>query len=128
MSMLVGLAGYGSGSNSEEPSPAPGGDAPSAAPDAAPGPAPSADAASGPRLLSIVDYGAEPDEEELAARRRSAQRVGVSLDEDELDRATRRVAPCDWRLYELAQARTRELLDAWRAVGGRGGGGASPQR
>ena len=50
------------------------------------------------------------------------------LAEDELDRATRRVAPCDWRLYELAQARTRELLDAWRAVGGRRGGGASPQR
>ena len=73
---LLGLEDYGS--NSEE-SPAPGGGGVDAAPAAAAG--------SGRNLLSVVEYGAEADAAELAAERKGAEQMGVSLDEDELDRA-----------------------------------------
>lgn len=50
--------------------------------------APAAPAAAQPSrsLLSIADYGPEPDEAERMAQRQGAERLGVSLDEDEVDR------------------------------------------
>ena len=76
---MLGLADYGS-DDSPAPDPSAAADA-SAAPAAAP-----SSAGNGPSLLSVMEYGAEPDEADRAARRKGAERVGVSLDDDELDR------------------------------------------
>ena len=42
--------------------------------------------------------------------------VATLAAEDPLVALTRKVAPCDWRLYELAQARTKRLLSEWSAI------------
>ena len=40
----------------------------------------------------------------------------ASLAVDEVEEATRRVAPCDWQLYEMAQQSTQRLLGEWKAL------------
>lgn len=40
----------------------------------------------------------------------------ASTEADPMVALTRRVAPCDWRLYEMATESTSRLLREWRAL------------
>ena len=77
---MLGLQDYGSDGDSPAQT---GGVAPAAS-----AAAPVAAGSSGPRLLSVVDYGMDEDDAEREARVKGAASVGVALDEDELDRAS----------------------------------------
>ena len=40
----------------------------------------------------------------------------LRLLENQMEELTRRIAPCDWRLYELATNSTRRILHEWSAA------------
>ena len=46
-------------------------------------------------------------------------RAMASLMADPMTLMTERLAPCDWRLYRLAQERTKRILDEWKRSGQR---------